>query len=496
MKRKSKNIEKVFLNILNNKISLYLVSLIAILVIINNLMNNNYVEVFIFYVIAGLVFLYTKNMTLILLVSLIGSCIFSNYKKVIFKEGFKENMEENDDYNENLGKNFHIDGDGEGYNHDYSKNDTIGDDDDDDDDDDNDNDDNDDNDDDSDNEENFEAFKNAKMYEGYAGCPNLFGNLDKGSLNKMISGAIAENNGYLDNSLPKSMDMDNVHQSIWTGLKRPLNFPRNYANSVEGKITNGDYLPGDASIKNFRCGTDGFEGFKEGAKAQNFGRRMHATVDGVPYPTGVGWSQELDDFNEYNKEVAKNTIEGFKEGLLKGDKAYIEKRAKDNAIEQGSAAASESLNTLKKNYEKEVRTVEKGIRQNRKKKHEANALAHRVRKEKGERNARIKRKMINGINGFDNSRPLDYSKIKHKKPINTRPQKTLTKGDEMEAAYDNFEKIMGTGNINSLGETTQGLISKQKELLNGIKDMTPVINEAMGVLNKFDLGSILGGIKK
>ena len=86
MKRKSKNIEKVFLNILNNKISLYLVSLIAILVIINNLMNNNYVEVFIFYVIAGLVFLYTKNMTLILLVSLIGSCIFSNYKKVIFKE--------------------------------------------------------------------------------------------------------------------------------------------------------------------------------------------------------------------------------------------------------------------------------------------------------------------------------------------------------------------------------------------------------------------------
>ena len=56
MKSKSKNIEKVFLKLLNNKISLYLVSLIAILVIINNLMNNNFIAVFIFYIIAGIVF--------------------------------------------------------------------------------------------------------------------------------------------------------------------------------------------------------------------------------------------------------------------------------------------------------------------------------------------------------------------------------------------------------------------------------------------------------
>ena len=83
MKSKSKNI-KVFLNLLNNKFSLYLVSLIAILVIINKLMNNNFLEVFIFYIIASLVFLYTKNMTFILLASLIGIYIFSNYKKSYF----------------------------------------------------------------------------------------------------------------------------------------------------------------------------------------------------------------------------------------------------------------------------------------------------------------------------------------------------------------------------------------------------------------------------
>ena len=94
--------------------------------------------------------------------------------------------------------------------------------------------------------------------------------------------------------------------------------------------------------------------------------------------------------------------------------------------------------------------------------------------------------------GFQNNKPLDYSKIKHTPPKNNIPSKlnkNLTKADEMEAAYDNFEKVMGKDNIKSLGDTTTNLISKQKELLGGIKEMAPVLEKAMDVLNKFDFSS-------
>ena len=231
-------------------------------------------------------------------------------------------------------------------------------------------------------------------------------------------------------------------------------------------------------------------------KARNFGIRRPTTVGGVPIHTGVGHSQELDDYNEYNEELAENTIEGFKEGVsLRADKKYNKKSAEEKALIEGQATASEPLKKLEKKFKANARTVGKGIEIDKRAAADAAHLAKKVEKKKAAMDAEIATKMIRKT-PFTNSRPLDYSKIKHKKPINTRPKKTLTKGDEMEAAYDNFEKIMGAGNINSLGETTKGLISKQKELLNGIKDMTPVINEAMGVLNKFDLGSILGGIKK
>ena len=63
----------------------------------------------------------------------------------------------------------------------------------------------------------------------------------------------------------------------------------------------------------------------------------------------------------------------------------------------------------------------------------------------------------------------------------------------MEAAYDNFEQVMGKDNIRSLGDTTTNLISKQKELLGGIKEMAPVLEKAMDVLNKFDFSSFTQG---
>ena len=496
---KSKNIENVFLKLLNNKISLYLVSLIAILVIINNLMNNNFITVFIFYIIAGIVFLYTKNMTLIFLVSLIGSCIYSNYKNVIFKEGFKENqdsMEENPDnleeYDEDL-EDSYIDPQEDINNDDYSS------------------DSNSEYDYDTDNEEDFESLKNKKMYEGYSGRDKQ---LDKNT-QILLNGARAEHNGYVDNSPPPGYD--EIATSIWTKLKKPINFANSNINPTAGRVANGDFLSESANIKeitNRLEGFKGFEGFKEGTSRPYLNTINNATIGGNSYPGGVGSSPEVKRYKKHMtaiEESKKNykNIEGFKEGAshtggigLSVDKTYLKSQAKEKAkIKAKEMSRAGSLEKLENDFKKSALTVEKSKQRSGATQARANALKKNIQagmdirygeakfNRKGFKNKDTKEEYVN-------NKPLDYSKIKHKKPINTRPKKTLTKGDEMEAAYDNFEKIMGGDNINSLGDTTKGLISKQKELLNGIKDMTPVINEAMGVLNKFDIGSILGGIKK
>lgn len=498
MKSKSKNIEKVFLKLLNNKISLYLVSLIAILVIINNLMNNNFIAVFIFYIIAGLVFLYTKNMTLIFLVSLIGSCIYSNYKNVIFKEGFKENqdsMEENPDnieeYDEDL-EDSYIDPQKNIYNDDYSSDSNSEDDYD------------------TDNEEDFESLKNEKMYEGYSGRDKQVDKQVDKNMQVILNGVRDEHNGYIDHSPPPGYD--EIATSIWTKLKKPLNFAKSNINITPGRVANGDFLSESANIKeitNRLEGFKGFEGFKEGTSRPYLNTINNATIGGISYPGGVGSSP---DVNRYKKQMAaieeskKNykTVEGFKEGALrtnsvglKSDKTYLKSEAKRKAMKKAQQMSSgRSIEKLEKDFKKSALTVNKSKSDSVASQARANALKKNIHTGRNIRYGEAKFNRKDAKEEYVNNKPLDYSKIKHKKPINTRPKKTLTKGDEMEAAYDNFEKIMGGSNINSLGDTTTGLISKQKELLNGIKEMTPVINEAMGVLNKFDIGSILGGIKQ
>jgi hypothetical protein len=68
--------------------------------------------------------------------------------------------------------------------------------------------------------------------------------------------------------------------------------------------------------------------------------------------------------------------------------------------------------------------------------------------------------------------------------------------DNIEAAYDNLEKTIGENGIRSMSGATKDLIAQQNQLVKGLKEVTPVLNEAMGALSKIDLSSLSGIFNK
>jgi uncharacterized membrane protein (DUF106 family) len=77
-------------------------------------------------------------------------------------------------------------------------------------------------------------------------------------------------------------------------------------------------------------------------------------------------------------------------------------------------------------------------------------------------------------------------------PNKSSVEKQLGKASEMEQAYDNLEKIMGTEKINSISSETKDLIKQQNELIKQLKTMTPALNSAMSSLGSLDLNKLTG----
>lgn len=75
-------------------------------------------------------------------------------------------------------------------------------------------------------------------------------------------------------------------------------------------------------------------------------------------------------------------------------------------------------------------------------------------------------------------------------PNKNSVNKKLTKADKMERAYDDLEKVIGKDGIQSVSDSTKGLVKQQKELLNGLKEVTPALNDAMKAVGKIDMSSL------
>merc|ERR1712137_107287 len=112
-KNAKKNLQKPMMKFINNKIVLYLVSLFSLFFVINKLLNNKFFDIFVFYLVAVLMFLYTKNMSVILIISLVCTYLFSSYKGKFMKEGFKEGKNHGKKTDSNGVTVEPVDGDGE-----------------------------------------------------------------------------------------------------------------------------------------------------------------------------------------------------------------------------------------------------------------------------------------------------------------------------------------------------------------------------------------------
>jgi hypothetical protein len=81
-------------------------------------------------------------------------------------------------------------------------------------------------------------------------------------------------------------------------------------------------------------------------------------------------------------------------------------------------------------------------------------------------------------------------------PNKEQMTKQLGKATEVEQAYDNLEKVMGSKNIQAISADTKDLIRQQNDLIKQLKSMTPALNEAMNALGGIDLSKLTNMFNK
>ena len=78
-------------------------------------------------------------------------------------------------------------------------------------------------------------------------------------------------------------------------------------------------------------------------------------------------------------------------------------------------------------------------------------------------------------------------------------EQLLSKGDKAKAkekAYDLLESTIGKDNLKGIASDTQVLLKKQTELMDELKNVTPMLSQAMGMVNNLDLNNLTGMFDK
>ena len=176
--------------------------------------------------------------------------------------------------------------------------------------------------------------------------------------------------------------------------------------------------------------------------------------------------------------LLKNML-GFKEGFVEENQDKINaetfKEGKDDKEEEEEEEKEEE----EKEKEEELKTL----------------LSNQPKKpRKTTSGSDSKESLKNKKNGFTNQKltPAVINNIPNKDKLT----QNMSKADNIEAAYDNLEKTIGQNNIKSMSGATKDLIAQQNQLVKGLREVTPVLNEAMGALAKIDLSSLSGMFNK
>lgn len=92
MKNKSSN--AMFNKLVNNKITLYIVAIIAFITLVGNIMNSEFSAVLLFFLAGGVAYSFTKNMTIVLGSSIIATSVATMSSSFfVYKEGLEGNSD-------------------------------------------------------------------------------------------------------------------------------------------------------------------------------------------------------------------------------------------------------------------------------------------------------------------------------------------------------------------------------------------------------------------
>jgi hypothetical protein len=98
---KKKNSYTMFNKLANNKITLYVVAIIAFIVLVGHIINSQFTAILLFFLAGGVAYCFTKNMTIVLGSSLAVTTIATMSRSFfVYQEGMKEGI----DPSNNIGK--------------------------------------------------------------------------------------------------------------------------------------------------------------------------------------------------------------------------------------------------------------------------------------------------------------------------------------------------------------------------------------------------------
>ena len=95
--------------------------------------------------------------------------------------------------------------------------------------------------------------------------------------------------------------------------------------------------------------------------------------------------------------------------------------------------------------------------------------------------------MVKNKSNFQNLNPASYPNPNKSKP-------NLDEAGTIEAAYDNLENIMGSDSIRSMTADTQKLADRQKELVDQLKNIAPLIGQTTKMISTFNMDGKLQGM--
>lgn len=91
---KKKNSNTMFNKLANNKITLYVVAIIAFIVLVGHIINSQFSAILLFFLAGGVAYCFTKNMTIVLGSSLAVTTIATMSRSIfVYQEGMKEGID-------------------------------------------------------------------------------------------------------------------------------------------------------------------------------------------------------------------------------------------------------------------------------------------------------------------------------------------------------------------------------------------------------------------